>query len=58
MATSPISLNDMQNKSNPQQTQWSVDKEGELTGEALVGGDKSSDSARTLLSVGFEIKPR
>ncbi|KAH6794403.1 hypothetical protein C2S52_004880 [Perilla frutescens var. hirtella] len=60
VATSPISLNDMQNKSKPhksQQTQWSVDKEGELTGEALVVGDKASESARTLLSVGFEIKP-
>nr|AKA27894.1 WRKY protein [Salvia miltiorrhiza] len=60
VATSPVSLNDMQSKSKlhkTQQTQWSVDKEGELTGEALVGGDKASESARTLLSVGFEIKP-
>ncbi|XP_042004350.1 probable WRKY transcription factor 32 isoform X2 [Salvia splendens] len=60
VATSPISLNDVQSKSKPhktQQTQWSVGKEGELTGEALVGGDKASESARTLLSVGFEIKP-
>ncbi|KAL1553782.1 WRKY transcription factor [Salvia divinorum] len=59
-ATSPISLTNMQSKSKPhktQQTQWSVGKEGELTGEALVGGDKASESARTLLSVGFEIKP-
>ncbi|KAL1563500.1 WRKY transcription factor, variant 2 [Salvia divinorum] len=60
IATFPISLSDMQSKSRPhkdQQTQRSVDKEGELTGEALVGGDKASESARTLLSVGFEIKP-
>ncbi|KAG6413064.1 hypothetical protein SASPL_125763 [Salvia splendens] len=60
VATSPISLNDMQSKSKlhkTQQTQWSVGKEGELTGEALVGEDKASESARTLLSVGFEIKP-
>lgn len=60
VATSPISLKDMQSKSKPhknQQTQWSVGKEGELTGEALVGGDKASESTRTLLSVGFEIKP-
>ncbi|KAG5593718.1 hypothetical protein H5410_034950 [Solanum commersonii] len=39
-------------------TQWSVDKEGELTGEKLdVGGEKAMESARTLLSIGFEIKP-
>lgn len=40
------------------QTKWSVDKEGELTGEAMdLGGDKAMESARTLLSIGFEIKP-
>lgn len=39
-------------------TQWSVNTEGGLTGEALkVQGEKAVDSARTLLSVGFEIKP-
>ncbi|XP_038879508.1 probable WRKY transcription factor 32 [Benincasa hispida] len=39
-------------------TQWSVDAEGELTGEALeLGGEKAMESARTLLSIGFEIKP-
>ncbi|XP_059286587.1 probable WRKY transcription factor 32 [Lycium ferocissimum] len=39
-------------------TQWSVDKEGELTGEKLdLGGEKTMESARTLLSIGFEIKP-
>ncbi|XP_055822918.1 probable WRKY transcription factor 32 [Solanum dulcamara] len=39
-------------------TQWSVDKEGELTGEKLdLGGEKAMESARTLLSIGFEIKP-
>ncbi|CAK7338204.1 unnamed protein product [Dovyalis caffra] len=41
-------------------TQWSVGKEGELTGEALdLGGEKEKaiESARTLLSIGFEIKP-
>jgi len=39
-------------------TQWSVDTEGELTGEALeLGGEKAMESARTLLSIGFEIKP-
>lgn len=39
-------------------TQWSVGKEGELTGEKLdVGGEKAMESARTLLSIGFEIKP-
>lgn len=56
-----ISSDDLQNsKTNPHksQTQWSVGKEGELMGEALsVGGEKASESARTLLSVGFEIKP-
>ncbi|KAI5585652.1 hypothetical protein POPTR_006G184800v4 [Populus trichocarpa] len=41
-------------------TQWSVGKEGELTGETLdLGGEKEAaiESARTLLSIGFEIKP-
>ncbi|XVE71139.1 hypothetical protein DITRI_Ditri10aG0126300 [Diplodiscus trichospermus] len=39
-------------------TQWSVGTEGELTGEALdLGGEKAIESARTLLSIGFEIKP-
>ncbi|GKU87202.1 hypothetical protein SLEP1_g1645 [Rubroshorea leprosula] len=39
-------------------TQWSVGTEGELTGEALdLGGEKAMESARTLLSIGFEIKP-
>jgi len=39
-------------------TQWSVDTEGELTGEAKdLGGEKAIESARTLLSIGFEIKP-
>ncbi|PRQ46124.1 putative transcription factor WRKY family [Rosa chinensis] len=39
-------------------TQWSVDKGGELTGETLeLGGEKAMESARTLLSIGFEIKP-
>ncbi|CAN4113223.1 unnamed protein product [Withania somnifera] len=38
--------------------QWSVDKEGELTAEKLdLGGEKAMESARTLLSIGFEIKP-
>jgi hypothetical protein len=35
-----------------------VDKEGELTGEAMeLGGEKAIESAKTLLSIGFEIKP-
>ncbi|XP_024446053.1 probable WRKY transcription factor 32 isoform X1 [Populus trichocarpa] len=41
-------------------TQWSVGKEGELNGETLdLGGEKEKaiESARTLLSIGFEIKP-
>jgi hypothetical protein len=39
-------------------TQWSVDMEGELTSQALdLGGEKAIESARTLLSIGFEIKP-
>jgi len=36
----------------------SEDTEEELTGEALdLGGEKAIESARTLLSIGFEIKP-
>ncbi|XP_022750250.1 probable WRKY transcription factor 32 [Durio zibethinus] len=39
-------------------TQRSVGTEGELTCEALdLGGEKAMESARTLLSIGFEIKP-
>ncbi|XP_030523551.1 probable WRKY transcription factor 32 [Rhodamnia argentea] len=39
-------------------TPLSVDTGGELTGEAMeLGGDKAIESARTLLSIGFEIKP-
>nr|XP_027072907.1 probable WRKY transcription factor 32 isoform X1 [Coffea arabica] len=39
-------------------TQWSVDKEGGLKGQTLeCGGEKNVESARTLLSIGFEIKP-
>ncbi|PIN00952.1 hypothetical protein CDL12_26545 [Handroanthus impetiginosus] len=61
VAATPVSAENLQiNKTepDPSQTQWSVDKEGELTGEALnVGAEKKSESARTLLSIGFEIKP-
>ncbi|XP_028210747.1 probable WRKY transcription factor 32 isoform X2 [Glycine soja] len=63
-AAAPASLNSLQAKKSdsPQNkkisTQWSVDTEGELTGEALeLGGEKAMESARTLLSIGFEIKP-
>ncbi|KAM7508334.1 hypothetical protein LguiA_018787 [Lonicera macranthoides] len=63
-ASAPASMNDTQFKRTKQvqsqksATQWSVDMEGELTGEALdLGGEKAMESARTLLSIGFEIKP-
>ncbi|XP_061347521.1 probable WRKY transcription factor 32 isoform X2 [Gastrolobium bilobum] len=63
-AAAPTSMNNLQLKKpdSPQNqkisTQWSVDTEGELTGEALdLGGEKAMESARTLLSIGFEIKP-
>ncbi|KAJ1410354.1 WRKY domain [Sesbania bispinosa] len=63
-AAAPASMNNSQLKKtdSPQNrktsTQWSVDTEGELTGEALdLGGEKAIESARTLLSIGFEIKP-
>ncbi|XP_047169048.1 probable WRKY transcription factor 32 [Vigna umbellata] len=63
-AAAPASMNSLQVKKpdSPQKkkvsTQWSVDTEGELTGEALeLGGEKAMESARTLLSIGFEIKP-
>ncbi|KAL5547502.1 hypothetical protein UlMin_002733 [Ulmus minor] len=63
-AAAPASMNNSQlqqseaaqNKNSS--TQWSVDNEGELTGEAMdLGGEKAMESARTLLSIGFEIKP-
>ena len=63
-ATAPASMNNIQfKKTDGAQnqvplTQWSVGTEGELTGEALdLGGEKAMESARTLLSIGFEIKP-
>lgn len=63
-AAAPASMNNMQPKKSEtvknqiSSTQWSVDNEGELTGEALdLGGEKAIESARTLLSIGFEIKP-
>ncbi|XP_011083976.1 probable WRKY transcription factor 32 isoform X1 [Sesamum indicum] len=60
-STTPVSVDNSQTtktESCQSQTQWSVDKEGELTCEALnPGGEKTSESARTLLSIGFEIKP-
>ncbi|MED6147530.1 WRKY Transcription Factor [Stylosanthes scabra] len=65
-AASPTSMNTSQSKKNPdspkkqnKSTQWSVDTEGgELSGEAMdLGGEKAIESARTLLSIGFEIKP-
>ncbi|KAF5946930.1 hypothetical protein HYC85_017158 [Camellia sinensis] len=39
-------------------TQWSVDTQGDLKGEETLdaGEDKAMESARTLLSIGFEIK--
>ncbi|KAG4195172.1 hypothetical protein ERO13_A06G097400v2 [Gossypium hirsutum] len=63
-AAAPASMNNLQHKktdggqSPVTSTQWSVGTEGELTGEALdLGGEKAIESARTLLSIGFEIKP-
>ena len=64
-AAAPASMNNSQqlkktDKAQKQKssTQWSVETEGELTGETKeLGGDKAIESARTLLSIGFEIKP-
>ncbi|KAJ8768049.1 hypothetical protein K2173_020989 [Erythroxylum novogranatense] len=64
-ATTPASMANLQLKKDTVQsqltpTQWSVGKEGELTSETLdLGGEKEKamESARTLLSIGFEIKP-
>ncbi|KAE8730736.1 putative WRKY transcription factor 32 [Hibiscus syriacus] len=63
-AAAPASMNNLQLKKTDEgqsqvtSTQWSVGTEGELTGEALdLGGEKAIESARTLLSFGFEIKP-
>lgn len=63
-APAPASMNNLKFKKpealqNEQSaTQWSVDKKGELTGETLDRrGEKAMNSARTLLSIGFEIKP-
>ncbi|KAF5742079.1 putative WRKY DNA-binding protein 32 [Tripterygium wilfordii] len=63
-AAAPAAMNNVRLKKSESfqnqktSTQWSVGIEGELTGEALdVGGEKAMESARTLLSIGFEIKP-
>ena len=63
-AAAPASMSNSQFKktdslhSKKSSTQWSVDTEGELSGKALeLGGEKAIESARTLLSIGFEIKP-
>ncbi|KAF2317045.1 hypothetical protein GH714_011214 [Hevea brasiliensis] len=65
-AAAPASMNNLQLKKTDTfqnqvtSTQWSVGKEGELTSEPLdLGGEKEKamESARTLLSIGFEIKP-
>ncbi|XWS26255.1 hypothetical protein CRYUN_Cryun26dG0016000 [Craigia yunnanensis] len=63
-AAAPASMNNLQLKKTDgvqnqvTSTQWPVGTEGELTGEALdLGGEKAMESARTLLSIGFEIKP-
>ncbi|XP_057514262.1 probable WRKY transcription factor 32 [Actinidia eriantha] len=62
-AAAPASMNNSQlkkTKANQEQvsaTQWSVDTEGEITSEAVEAGEeKAMESARTLLSIGFEIK--
>ncbi|XP_019417528.1 PREDICTED: probable WRKY transcription factor 32 isoform X3 [Lupinus angustifolius] len=63
-AAAPASMNNLKStktdslQNQKTSTRWSVDTEGELTGEALdLGGEKAIESARTLLSIGFEIKP-
>ena len=63
-AAAPASMNSLQFKKTEafqnqiSSTQWSVDMEGELAAEELdPGGEKAMESARTLLSIGFEIKP-
>ncbi|KAK6944354.1 WRKY domain [Dillenia turbinata] len=65
-AAAPASMNNLQlaigdavpNQWSATTTQWSVDPKGELTGEAVeLVSDKTVESARTLLSIGFEIKP-
>lgn len=63
-AAAPASMNNLPltKPDSPQNhktsTKWSVGTKGELTGEAMdLGGEKAIESARTLLSIGFEIKP-
>ncbi|KAK2980089.1 hypothetical protein RJ640_012620 [Escallonia rubra] len=63
-AASPASMSNSQSKGTEElqnqksATQWSVDGEGELTCKSLdLGVGKAMDSTRTLLGIGFEIKP-
>ncbi|KAE8701601.1 Purine permease 5 isoform 1 [Hibiscus syriacus] len=63
-AAAPASVNNLQLtvadevQKQATSTKWSVGTGGELTGEAVeLGGEKAMESARTLLSIGFEIKP-
>ncbi|PIN00150.1 hypothetical protein CDL12_08816 [Handroanthus impetiginosus] len=60
VASSPLSADNLHSntKTHKSKTERSVDNEGELTGEALnICKEKASDSARAVLSIGFEIKP-
>ncbi|RDX67887.1 putative WRKY transcription factor 32, partial [Mucuna pruriens] len=57
-AAAPASMNNLHVQNQETSAQCSEGTEGELTGEALdLGGEKAIESARTLLSIGFEIKP-
>ena len=63
-AAAPASTNNVQLKktgllqNQETEAQCLEDTEGELMGEAMdLEGEKAIESARTLLSIGFEIKP-
>ncbi|XP_020240269.1 probable WRKY transcription factor 32 isoform X2 [Cajanus cajan] len=62
-AAVPASTNNLESRKtgllqNQETSECSEETEGELTGEALdLGGEKAIESARALLSIGYEIKP-
>ncbi|KAK4764355.1 hypothetical protein SAY87_013793 [Trapa incisa] len=58
VAAAPLSSQCSSLGKRPGPSQWSANEEEDLTRDALeLGGEQAMESARTLLSIGMEIKP-